>query len=155
MRGSDELKRRSHDQQISTAEHDKIAVWLFRKITNDLEFRDSIIVPNPTPGGVINEQRSGVTLEHCITNRRGEPVGFVDLMLHLQWGGDQYFRSRAYVEVKTSVNLGETIRQIKYYQSFIHYADSDASNWFVCAPTCNHVDILEANGIGFIKYDGE
>lgn len=47
-------------------------------------------------------------------------------------------------EVKTSVNIGETIRQIGYYDT--------KEPWYVCAPDFPHKDILIEQGIGFIPY---
>lgn len=51
------------------------------------------------------------------------------------------------VEVKTSINVGETIRQIRYYQQA-----TGTCKWFVCAPIFPHVQILKDQGIGFIEY---
>lgn len=56
--------------------------------------------------------------------------------------------SRLAIEVKTNVNIGETIRQINYLKDA-----ANASKWFVVAPLFQGFDILEEQGIRFIPYE--
>lgn len=53
-------------------------------------------------------------------------------------------------EVKTVVNIGETIRQINYYLSKKENPDLDM--WYVVAPPFARSDVLKEQGIGFIEY---
>jgi hypothetical protein len=64
-------------------------------------------------------------------------------------------------EIKTSVNIGETIRQIKYYSGNMDfrdyendrgYGDEIQLDWSVCAPDFKNKDILLEQNIGFIEY---
>ena len=61
--------------------------------------------------------------------------------------GNQSDRCMCFVEVKTAVNVGETVRQIRYYQQ-----GTGDYLWIVCAPAIPHVQILKDQGIGFIEY---
>jgi hypothetical protein len=52
-----------------------------------------------------------------------------------------------FIEVKTQIkSLGELIRQIKMYQAY------QSGNYYVVSPDDNHRELLNQQGIGFIKY---
>jgi len=57
-----------------------------------------------------------------------------------------------FIEVKTKLNLGETIRQINYYRHNSMYRDSRNCRWIVCCSEDKHKQILEEQDIGFIHY---
>lgn len=92
-------------------------------------------------------------------------VGFVDMVVHFalpkitlsmklsengwkaEWGAVYSAENRIDFEVKTEIpSLGELIRQINMYKSY------GAKNIFVVAPDDTHREILQEQGIGFIKY---
>lgn len=57
-------------------------------------------------------------------------------------------RKTIFLEVKTSIrSLGELIRQIRLYQNYLK-----EKKFVVVSPEDQHVDTLESQGIGFIKY---
>lgn len=63
------------------------------------------------------------------------------------------FESKGYLkeiffEVKSSVNVGETIRQINYYN-----ANSGYKRWYLCAPPFAASSVIVEQGIGFIPYE--
>jgi hypothetical protein len=78
-------------------------------------------------------------------------VGFADLSLFIKLttktdaGELCHLYERVNFEVKSSVNIGETIRQINYYSQH-------SSNWMVVAPPFPQSVVLEEQRIPFIPY---
>ena len=92
-------------------------------------------------------------------------VGFVDMAVTFQlprlnlnieleengwnskWNIGYATDNRINFEVKTEIpSLGELIRQLNMYKSY------GAKNIFVVAPDDSHKELLQEQGIGFIKY---
>ena len=57
---------------------------------------------------------------------------------------------RLNIEVKTNLNVGEVIRQIRFYESVDQYRWPQVS--YVCAPPSNYSSVLKEQGIEFISY---
>lgn len=60
------------------------------------------------------------------------------------------FEDLIFFEVKTSINIGETVRQIRYYNQLM--AQHNKPKWFVCSPDKKYAEILKEQNIGFIEY---
>lgn len=125
---------------------------------------------------IINANKVDVKIEYPLTKRQQEfVIGFSDLFLSVQIENHlsqedidrlkissdyklykkcyedtkwiQKYRISMGIEVKSVVNIGETIRQINYYKM-----NSSVYNWFVCAPQFPRSELLVEQGIGFIPY---
>lgn len=167
MRESDKNKDpflTSHDQQITQTLHDEIVVWIYKKTEK--------------PNDLVSEL-TGVSRENLIRVERKLEFpfstfgyggsryvkGFADLKIEgvfeeeawVKWEGrpktlEVYTRSHScFIEVKSFVNLGETIRQINYYKA----CPEGDGRWAVCAPPFAQSIILEEQGIKFIPYEPE
>jgi hypothetical protein len=150
MRASDKAKsgidfydagNNSFDKQISSDQHDKICLWLYKKLKTDKAFFMSAMdfVPD------IVFEKVDFRLESPIL-RGDRIIGFCDVEVRLWFKDDRdnlYSRSFL-IEVKSKVNVGETIRQIRYY---------GGEHWYVCAPMFDDVDVLKEQGIRFIPYE--
>lgn len=145
----------SHDQQIGQSAHDEIVLWLYEKL-NDQEF----IFNNLDLSRDYKIKKIYRTIEQPLfaSYRSGsKPGGFIDLAMRAEIVKeddadiDRHYRFHRLFEVKTSVNIGETIRQIRYYSGLgAGYADD---KWYVCAPDFASKNILIEQGIGFIPYE--
>lgn len=182
MRSSDEIKNNatihkinSYDKEISSEKHDEIVVWLFNQIE-----KDSTMFKKIFPKQMLNDGWYFVKLEKYIEHPIGHNkiIGFSDLYFRMEfkkpptekeieWNFENNYKKISkdvirswhkqmfynfYIEVKTSLNIGETIRQIKYYNSHIHTIHNEKTCWFVCSPEIKNKDVLLSQGIGFIKY---
>lgn len=63
------------------------------------------------------------------------------------YSGEQSFDLIGHVEVKSHINVGETIRQINYYR----HQSMGESYWWVCASGAKYKEIFEEQGIGYIE----
>lgn len=171
MRTSDEIKdgpfAKSHDTQIGQSAHDKIMIWLFDALDTR---KDLVELITGVPANKIVSLRKTIESPVELFQYNGPKIiGFVDLHLGAAY---KYFYTEedfaAYskerseilrkekfrldygygnVEIKTSVNVGETIRQIKYYSQ-----GGCKPRWTVCAPAFPQSRILVEQGIHFIEY---
>jgi hypothetical protein len=98
--------------------------------------------------------KSCVGLTHTVTTmvKRDERlIGFIDLAVTTSGRPE-----RVYFEIKTRVRPGSDIRQInayKFYQSPQQDWDDDLRGPFiVVSPDDRHADLLEEQGIKFVKY---
>lgn len=149
MRASDQAKaqfERSHDQQIRQSQHDEVLKKLYRWLKS--EKSDDFL----SNGGAIKIIEKDVQIEAPILsiNRRDvKPIGFADLLVIMKFEKNKHtWHCRVYIEVKTSVNIGETIRQINYYGG-----NDEISSWYVAAPSFKEFDILNDQRIGYIDTD--
>lgn len=168
MRKSDENKdpfSDSHDQQIGGIYHDKIVMWLYEILAWDFDTVSGIV--NIPPKKIVSVQREIETPLFSQNNWR--TAGFADLKIT---ASEKYFyteedfrrndseiaevmrkekfcleRQVGFVEVKTSVNIGETIRQLNYYKS-----NGGNGRWTVCAPPTPYSKVLIEHGFHFIEY---
>jgi hypothetical protein len=167
MRKSDEKKGPNfgdRDPQIFSSLHDQIVVWLFKKIEKDKTLAHKIA---GAPPGKLQEVR--IVLEAAIGSARyggGNFIaGFADLKVTVVQQVKEKYReyeggpektetyqkhTTGFVEVKSSMNIGETVRQINYYRTF----ESGRGRWTVCAPKFPHAAILASQDIDFLEYDG-
>lgn len=128
--------------ELSSSKHDEILIWLHAQINSNGFLQKQI------NSGFEVGQIQKIEIERPIM-RGSSIVGFADLSATFDvWPKGQGFDFRQSIvflfEVKTKVNLGETIRQIKYY---------GGQNWFVCAPDFPNKNLLYENDIGFIPYE--
>lgn len=168
----------SHDTQIKDTVHDEIMVWLYGKIKNDHRFLCDLFPRRPSDiiddikvrieHPIQSLNKMGVSIS-----------GFVDLNVNVffkyildedtikynteveayyeKHGRYEYCKEpkangryeELNIEVKSNVNIGETIRQIKYYS--YGPLNSDIP-WAVCAPDFANKSILIDQGIKFIEY---
>lgn len=145
--------------ELSSSKHDEILIWLHGKI------KDNFIAQ------ILNKERfeyvklTSIEIEKPIfgVGRQYDvKKGFADLFARVEvidkslagkeikqdWPrpptiDDGKCHLDFYFEIKSKVNIGETIRQVKYY---------GGDNWFVCAPDFPHKDLLLENNIGFVPY---
>jgi len=166
MRESDRIKsggnliERLHDKQIYDTKHDKIVKWLNFALSKNV-YSSSHHIWQTSLGdgwGDWNLKEYKVYIEHPIyawddtrCQYSDRILGFADLAIKvkLETGHGTYSGWR-YIEVKSRVNLGETIRQIKYY---CEGNPQLLKLWRVCAPACDDSKILIEQGIGFIEYE--
>ena len=154
MRSSDkksDVLTNSHDRQIFDSKHDKILMWLFESLNSDEVFLKSILglAPDFKIYHVEKKIECPITkLDYAFKNR---VMGFADMAIYAYEEANGNPCSIVYIEVKSSVNIGETIRQINYYKSF----QGPGARWLVCAPKFKGSEILLSQKIGFIEYDYE
>lgn len=166
MRASDQFNNsfeKSHDQQIGNTLHDEIVMWLYARLKRDRKLV-SELTGVPCSEIVETSARIEAPIEGASTWRTpSATIGFADLKvsagvkaIYLNDDdtptgeeGVSWSRSASmHIEVKSKVNLGETIRQINYYCS----KASGRLRWAVCAPAFEGSEILEEHGIAFIEY---
>lgn len=180
MRNSDsqnEPFKNYHDKQVYDTKHDKIVVWAYEKL-KDLETFKKLCLRNPS----FETLGHAVEIETPIKNKKDYVLGYADLAVSLRYicGYSYYLNGgykthgeynalteenklkctkesdfsvlKFYFEVKTSVNIGETVRQINHFR-----AQTEALNikWYVIAPAFSHSYVLEEQGIRFIEYPGD
>jgi hypothetical protein len=160
MRKSDENKnpfQNSHDRQIGETLHDKILYWLFHRLNED----HLDLVARVTGASENEICKIKVEIESPVYggfNMRSI-LGFVDLKVtafeNRMWETEEcesdeemeeefYLKEfSGFIEIKSHVNVGETIRQIKYY---------GGNPWTVCGPDNGCREILDSQGIQFIEY---
>ncbi len=177
MRVSDEVDKKfketwdnDHTKEIKDTKHDEILIWLYKKLKED----DALCLNLCGIKEYISICNKKLFIEFPISkiDYRGtgnKLIGFCDLALFLEYkikltdeqiahnlkikdsrydfGYSDKETATAYIEIKSKVNIGETIRQINYYRSF------DNKIWAVCAPNFSSVDLLLDSGIKFINYD--
>ena len=184
-RKSDEIKGAgfdTHDRQIFETGHDQIVVWLYEKlkleavrdwfINGELADRKFHVYEDVGERSLkrrvvetVYVDNLDIKIEHpfVVQQYRGHAVkGFVDLAAFASIfakdnKGEVHAVGRVeiYVEVKTSVNIGETLRQMAFYKTLvepIHEGGSTLRIWAVCAPPFGHAGILKEQGIRFIPY---
>lgn len=158
MRNSDKIKQQVFiDDQIKSSSHDEIVIWLYEKLKNEEYVRSLLKIPKETkielskpsiePPIIIDNYKMAyadigifIKLYTGKFNKRTDESGkWVD-------ADEQYNTIMAMFEVKTFVNIGETIRQINFVRAKKDF------KWFVCAPPFAQSGILEEQGIGFIEY---
>lgn len=179
MRASDQVGSKpeknileaTQDKEIYETKHDEILVWIYQEIDTNKELVNRLfkIQDNDT---IVRLQR---TIEAPILGldyrNNAIPIGFCDLriiaFIKTELTPEQiesnkkddnrctYWLSEEerviYFEVKTKINIGETIRQINFYKSKKHRSRW-SERWFVVAPDSTHAKILEEQGIGFIPF---
>lgn len=174
MRISDGIKGRllgnSHDKQISESAHDEITLWLYRKLQSD---RGLIKLVTGTSYQKLIVKKSERHLEyplHKLNYRSFQIAGFADIAVEATIeeiddrendnGEIEEHKSLVwqfgFIEVKSEINVGETIRQINYYKTlFIHSNGSreKADRWSICAPASPYQKIFEEQNINFIPYE--
>ena len=167
MRASDQANQfnKSHDKQIYDTEHDRIVIELHTRLKTNREFLNEV-----TRKGVLDETPK-IEIESAIMGRRYDNrfvAGFADIKIMAKWKTGETRERKAtrygeedwiehledwvtsYIEVKTSVNFGDTIRQIKYYCG---NGEGHHTDWLVCAPSLSQHEVLLSQGIGYIDSD--
>lgn len=155
MRESDKYK---FDSDCQKPKHDEIVLWLYSKL-DDQSFISEKIQPllNDFPGIIIKKK----VLEAPIgtVDNRGvyKAIGFCDLLVDIEYDVECIYESgkrqiekekgKLLFEIKTIVNVGETIRQIRYYNN--GYA---MKNWFVVAPGLTYEKLFKEQNIHYIEY---
>ena len=168
---------KSHDRQIGGDLHDRILTWLYESLDWDTDSIETIT--GWPSDKILKIKKEIETPFYKSSYSGKSVIGFADLkvsvLVKIAYTPSDYkelekfytpeeakgvikemkkekFRTewiQGYVEIKSSVNLGETIRQIKYYDQ----SNSGRQRWTVCAPRFPGVQILEEQGIGFIEYE--
>lgn len=157
-------KINSHDRQIFDTKHDEILMWLYDQISSKPDFLTNLL--RLKPGETVANSKIHIEFPLRKETWRGNysAAGFVDLALygnvnkvltkeqleHNIKDPGFYELTRvewAMFEVKTAVNLGETLRQIHYYSTIVPNLI-----WYVCAPAFHRKEILNSQGIGFIEF---
>ena len=174
MRESDkEFFEKSHDKQIGLTLHDEILVWLNSEGKKDRGVWEKVV--KPPEGSDLVSIKSKIECPLHIKAYQGNVIkGFADFALvatvlrdydkrryeeEVKWAIQENRPPEkryqdvlvGYVEIKTQVNLGETIRQINYYRA-TH--EGQRAHWSVCAPPFENSHILVEQGISFIEYYG-
>ncbi len=159
MRASDRIKSQGnmlnklHDKQIYDTKHDRIVKWLYDALGKNVcsaphHIWAEIAGDSAEVSGWRPEQYK-IVIEEPVYGPSQMPIGFIDLAIYFQYAnfytGELSPTERRLIEVKSNVNIGETVRQIKYYGGPV--------NWLVCAPACDDVQLLREQGIGFIEYE--
>ena len=165
VRASDNVEPKSfkYDNQIKSSKHDDICLWLSDKLKKEgpsfiYSVFDKDLFSSTTikagPKVVWERQISGGSYG------KKQALGFIDMSCEMSFkknnieeGEFPYINKLAFFEIKTSVNLGETIRQINYYRNNMEsdYCGEEIL-WYVCAPKFGREDVLLDNDIGFIEY---
>lgn len=176
--GHEKFFKEFHAEPAPSA-HDDIVVWLYNQMDRGNEIFDSICKIDDTWDSVeISKKIEHPIMSDGGRYGNRKAIGFADLLILVDAKGkntdefvnsnikshlvrfpyekpeDDWFREKKrrdaiYIEVKTKVNIGETIRQINYYKANALGIDS---LWYVCAPAFSMSDILIEQGIGFIEY---
>lgn len=157
MRKSDEKKIGQNwfdNAEVKTQKHDQILSWLYKKILSNNETKNFIFK------GKYDESRHKVfcEIEYPINVRsKGyNPVksvkGFVDIRVDLTELNDDHWLTidSKFIEIKSFLNVGETIRQLKYYATLDDMFGLE--NWIVCAPPHEDMEIIIEQGLRFIRY---
>jgi hypothetical protein len=120
-------------------------------------YGDSMPPLPPRPAIEILEK----TWARIVHNKKGEPIGFIDLYVHYTRaelligreppGTPCWFpyndHDSACFEVRIQIaSLGELISQIRIYQAHVH------GTFCVVSPDDRFESILQEQGIGFLKY---
>lgn len=138
MRKSDSIKSNKFVDKFSSDLHDEILIKLYKRFS-DVEFAKKF--------GPLKFKSHSAFMEKPLINMRSRKIlGFVDLAVNYA-DDDGYSWYAAFFEVKTKINVGEVVRQLRYY--LVHSEYNETKLW-VCAPLCEHIDILEDHGIGFL-----
>ena len=178
MRTSDQIGK-INSYQPSSEKHDKIVAWLYtnieKLIEQDIPSRDIkdffIMAKN-------DFEKKGALPELCNFKKHIEyPVrgrsdgfghcpikGFIDLAVFVPIELNYTNRDKSiervrtvtssiYIEIKSTVDFTSTIRQIKFYQSFIDdgAGQYEKNFWCVCSPDTKYRDIFREQGIYFIE----
>lgn len=170
MRASDKQDSKSFgfsnefDKQIYESKHDEIVVWLCKELTSLKTNTAQMILKAIKPPENARDLTIGLReLEMPIFSRnQGRGImGFVDVATSISWkepyvseGKDELMRFsfELYFEVKTKVNLGDTVRQVNYYKYSASNLRDSRSKWIVVSPDDRYRQLLKDQGIGFIKY---
>jgi hypothetical protein len=102
--------------------------------------------------------------ERPLRDPQGGLVGFTDLYVRatyfgvqgwMEWNKDNYgadpHKMEVYFEIKTTIQLGQLLRQINLYKSrtnFMNYAPE----YVVVSPDTRYKDILKEQGVWFVEY---
>lgn len=174
-RSSDKIKAPfsgSHDSQITGTLHDEILMWLYDTLSRDISLVSKITgveqkvivdvkkeIESPIMGAAYNGQvvagfadlKVIARSKYFYTDKeikeaqsRSEQE-WVEIMKKNKF---EWNSAEGFVEVKSYVNIGETIRQLRYYQT----AARRRMRWTVCAPKTPYQQALEEQGIHFIEY---
>ena len=170
MRVSDSIKNNlpksaAYDKQIYDDKHDEHVVSIYESIKNGSMNLGGYLVGyfGEHPNAYWAKNVFAVTdtnkavIELPIENQayKGKQIiGFVDVAteVEVEWYCDEDEKNwkqkvPVYIEVKSKINVGETIRQIKYYKSSCR----DGSIWMVAAPGNLHSKLFEEQGIGYLS----
>lgn len=150
------------NDELNSSKHDDILVWLHKKIKDGLladflneNYDYSKILKIEIEKPILrkdfkyNDYVAGFADLHVEFEAiRKDAVGKVTKYSNGEETIDDGKRPiNWFFEIKTSLNIGETIRQIKYY----NYDSSQT--WFVCSPDSSKKNLLFENGISFISYE--
>jgi len=124
------------DEDLTSKTHDDIFIELMNK--------DNIINIGLLMNKDINKKMITITPEYPITTDRNFVIGFVDMLVIIKYGNDDY--ERICIEIKTKIenNIGAIIRQINMYK--LHIRNSD---FVIIAPeiTKKQKEIFKESGI--------
>lgn len=151
MRNSDKSKQIVFmDSQLASPNHDKIAIWLYKKLKSE----DFVRSLGDFFKNLEKIKEIHVIFEPAInlSNQfaQYQKLAYADVGINIEM--ENLARSKyisVLFEVKTNVNLGETIRQINFIRQHKEF------RWFVCAPAFSESNILLEQNIGFIEYSPE
>lgn len=147
--------------ELSSSKHDEILVWLYKKIKDG--FLAQKIHKRLEYVKLLDLKIEKPIFGHA--RQYNVKMGFADLWAKIEVIDKKFVGNEIkqdwpqpptiddgrrelefYFEIKSSVNIGETIRQINYYGQ---------GPWIVCAPDFPNWELLTDNGIGFIPYEPE
>lgn len=169
MRRSDTIKSRllenPHDTQIGESLHDEITLWLYSRIVKSRSLGKLI---TGTAYQKVDSFERLMEVPLWSRNRFPNIVGFADLAvmaITTKEEKDEDDRSHkterkelGFVEIKTKINIGQTIRQINLYKTCIFRANNyeviNAQKWTVCAPPLSDalIQVLNEQDINFVPY---
>lgn len=161
MRTSDQLKGHNLD---NSSKHDEIVMWLYDglkdrgwfdlMVQNFIKYEilkiESINIEFPYAGGFVD-------LACCVkvsSTYQIEEEFIIDGKKEKKWIDHKSERDLLILfEVKTEIKLGETIRQINYYESRTKRFNWElAPIWFVVAPGNKYENVLKEQGVHYIEY---
>lgn len=148
MRASDQFKAGLDNSAL----HDRITLWLYEQVKGNLSLVRYLtgVSKKDKITGIERTIEAPLGRAGFADFRVGATLRFKEVEEDLREEAPFYFDDVfGFVEVKSRVSIGETIRQIRFYQR--HTGDAV---WTVCAPPFNESGILEEQGIKFLPYPG-
>lgn len=136
------------DDDLKSANHDKLLIWLDENITNVVE---SITTKKIT---IQSTEWEMPVVQSSNANNLNSPkfiVGFIDYVVNLSFecpDTGAYGMGRIFFEAKTKIpSLGELLRQLKFYSTYAKFNTRIA----VLSTDSTFKKQIEANGFSFVN----
>ncbi len=164
MRVSDKSKGYGSKSE-SDSTHDDMCMYLSDRIeSNSTGIVEMMCDFYGEPNYVLN--KTDVLWEQPVKISNGKPAGFIDLFFRAEFThpteltGGEYedkdkpkllSRKNVFIEVKTKLNYGESIRQLNYYANLV--TDYRNSLFYVFCFECRRPDIFFFYNIGVVSLE--